>query len=64
MHYQRELVNTHDALTCCYRRFRTRSQIGRAMKSLGLEDVACWYGGNGIEARDRRPFQSDATGAS
>lgn len=64
MHYQWALVNTHDALTYWYRRFRTRSRIEREMKSLGLEEVACWYDGNGIEARGRRPFQSDATGAS
>ncbi len=51
MQYQWALVDTHDSLTCWYRHFRTRSQIERVMVSLGLEKVACWYGGNGIEAR-------------
>jgi SAM-dependent methyltransferase len=59
MHYQWSLVDTHDSLTCWYRRFRTRSQIERTMKSLGLEEVVCWFGGNGIEARGRRPFSQN-----
>jgi 2-polyprenyl-3-methyl-5-hydroxy-6-metoxy-1,4-benzoquinol methylase len=60
MQYQWALVDTHDSLTCWYRRFRTRPQIERAMKSLGLEEVVCWCGGNGIEARALRPIQSEA----
>jgi len=55
MQYQFALLDTHDSLTCWYRRFRTRTQIERTMKSLGLEDVVCQYGGNGVEARSRRP---------
>lgn len=55
MQYQWALVDTHDSLTCWYRRFRTKSQIERAMKSLGLEEVVCQHGGNGIEARGQRP---------
>lgn len=56
MQYQWALVDTHDSLTCWYRRFRTRSQIERAMKSMGLEGIVCWHGGNGIEARGQRPL--------
>ena len=37
--------------------FRIRSQIERAMKSLGSEEVVCRYSRNGIEAR-RVPLQS------
>lgn len=59
MQYQWALVDTHDSLTCWYRRFRTRSQIERAMYVLGLEEVVCWRGGNGIEARGRRPLASE-----
>jgi 2-polyprenyl-3-methyl-5-hydroxy-6-metoxy-1,4-benzoquinol methylase len=60
MQYQWALVDTHDSLTCWYRHFRTRSQIERTMKSLGLEEVVSWCGGNGIEARALRPLQSKA----
>jgi hypothetical protein len=56
MQYQWALVDTHDFLTCWYRRFRTRSQIERVMQSLGLEEVVCSYGGNGVEARPLRPL--------
>jgi 2-polyprenyl-3-methyl-5-hydroxy-6-metoxy-1,4-benzoquinol methylase len=60
MQYEWALVDTHDFLTCWYRRFRTRTQIERVMQSLGLQEVACWYGGNGVEARALRPLQSRA----
>lgn len=55
MQYQWALVDTHDSLTCWYRRFRTKSQIERLLRSLGLTQIECWYGGNGVEARGRRP---------
>ena len=59
MQYQWALVDTHDSLTCWYRRFRTRSQIRQRMESLGLEDIFCWYDGNGVEARAKRPIPQD-----
>jgi len=54
---QREwaLLDTHDSLTDYYKRFRTRSSIERTLRRLGLVDVEVWRGGNGIEARARRP---------
>jgi len=55
MQYQFALLDTHNFLTCWYRRLRTRTQIERTLKSLGLIDVVCSYGGNGVEARGRRP---------
>jgi 2-polyprenyl-3-methyl-5-hydroxy-6-metoxy-1,4-benzoquinol methylase len=60
MQHQWALVDTHDFLTSWYRHFRTRKQIERAMQSLGLEEIACWYGGNGVEARGRRPHSKAA----
>lgn len=54
MQYQWALVDTHDFLTCWYRRFRTCSQIERTMKSLGLDEIVCEYAGNGVEARGLR----------
>jgi 2-polyprenyl-3-methyl-5-hydroxy-6-metoxy-1,4-benzoquinol methylase len=63
MQYQWALVDTHDSLTCWFRRFRTCSQIERLMKSLGFEEIACSYKGNGVEARGKRPASSSAVRA-
>jgi len=54
---QREwaFLDTHDSLTDYYRHIRTRSQIRRTLEQLGLREIWCDYGGNGIEARGRRP---------
>jgi SAM-dependent methyltransferase len=49
------ILDTHDALRDPYKHFRTRSQIERTLVSLGLVDVWTVEGGNGIEARARRP---------
>jgi hypothetical protein len=56
---QREwaLLDTHDALTDWYKHFRTRGQIERALNALGVSEVACSYGGIGVEARARRPVR-------
>ena len=53
---QREwsLLDTHDALTDWYKRFRTQGQIRRTLARLGAADIWCEYGGNGVEARCRR----------
>ena len=54
---QREwaLLDTHNSLTGWYRHSRTRRQIITTLESLGLENVWCEYGGNGIEARGYLP---------
>jgi 2-polyprenyl-3-methyl-5-hydroxy-6-metoxy-1,4-benzoquinol methylase len=54
---QREwaLLDTHDALTDWHKHFRTRGQIRRDLERLGAVDICCEYGGNGVEARCRRP---------
>jgi hypothetical protein len=54
---QREwaLLDTHDSLTDHFKHFRTRRQIERQLHTLGLEQIWCEYGGNGVEARGRRP---------
>lgn len=55
---QREwsLLDTHDSLTDYYKRFRTKGQITSTLAKLGVEDIWCEYGGNGVEARGRRPI--------
>ena len=54
---QREwsLLDTHDALTDWYKHFRTKGQIRRTLERLGAVDIWCEHGGNGVEARCRRP---------
>jgi 2-polyprenyl-3-methyl-5-hydroxy-6-metoxy-1,4-benzoquinol methylase len=53
---QREwaLLDTHDALTDRYKHARSRDQIRAVLDALGLVEVWCEYGGNGVEARGRR----------
>jgi len=53
---QREwaLLDTHDALTDRYKHVRSRGQIRAVLDALGLVDVWCEFGGNGVEARGRR----------
>lgn len=54
---QREwaLLDTHDALTDRYKHFRTKRRISSYLKTLGAEAIWCERGGNGVEARCRRP---------
>jgi SAM-dependent methyltransferase len=49
------LLDTHDSLTDYFKHFRTRGQVQRLLERLGLGDVWSQYGGNGVEARGRRP---------
>lgn len=50
-------LDTHDSLTDWYKRFRNKSQIRKKLEELGAEDIWCEYGGNGVEARCRKPLQ-------
>ena len=49
------LLDTHDSLTDRFKHFRTKGQIVSLLRSLGAEEIACEYGGNGVEARCLRP---------
>ena len=55
LQYQWALVDTHDALTDYYKHFRNEVQIRDALSRLGAEGVWVTRGGNGVEARCRRP---------
>jgi 2-polyprenyl-3-methyl-5-hydroxy-6-metoxy-1,4-benzoquinol methylase len=50
------LLDTHDSLTDYFKHFRTRGQVRRVLERLGLDQIWCEYGGNGVEARGRRPL--------
>jgi SAM-dependent methyltransferase len=49
------LLDTHDSLTDWYKHFRSRDQIRSTLERLGATETWCEYGGNGVEARGRRP---------
>ncbi len=53
------LLDTHDSLTDWYKHFRTRGQIRTTLERLGAREIWCEYGGNGVEARGRRPGGHD-----
>jgi SAM-dependent methyltransferase len=55
LQHQWALLDTHDSLTDYFKHFRTRGQVKRLLESMGLEEIWCEYGGNGVEARGRRP---------
>lgn len=55
---QREwaLLDTHDSLTAWYSHARTRRQVRRTLEQLDMQEIWCHYGGNGVEARGKRPL--------
>lgn len=55
---QREwaLLDTHDSLTDWYKHLRSARSIRRTIEGLGLQNVWCERGGNGVEARGTRPL--------
>jgi SAM-dependent methyltransferase len=50
------LLDTHDSLTDWYKRFRTKGSILRTLQKLGAANIWCNYGGNGVEARCKKPL--------
>jgi 2-polyprenyl-3-methyl-5-hydroxy-6-metoxy-1,4-benzoquinol methylase len=53
--YEWAVLDTHDALRDWFKHFRTPAQIESTLKGVGLIDVWVASGGNGVEARGRRP---------
>lgn len=49
------LLDTHDGITDWYKHLRSRKQIISILKKLGALEISCGYGGNGVEARCRKP---------
>lgn len=49
------VLNTHDTLTDYYKHLRNVEQIQSCLASCGLTQIEAYYGGNGVEARARRP---------
>ena len=53
--YAWAMLDTHDCLTDVYKHKRSVEQIEECLVALGLENIEVSYGGNGVEARARRP---------
>lgn len=51
------LLDTHDGLTDWFKRIRNKKQIRATLEKLGAVDIWCEYGGNGVEARCKKPQQ-------
>ena len=49
------ILNTHDTLTDHYKHMRSTDEIRNCLVSNGLVDLEVSYGGNGVEARARKP---------
>jgi SAM-dependent methyltransferase len=49
------LLDTHDSLTDWHKRFRNKKQIETTLAALGATEIWCAYGGNGVEARCKKP---------
>ena len=54
-HYEWCRLDTFDSLTDYYKHLRTPNQIRATLASLNAEDVRVSRGGNGVEARCRKP---------
>ena len=49
------ILDTHDTLTDRYKHFRSAEEIRSSLQGCGLIDIEVVLGGNGIEARARKP---------
>jgi len=56
LQYEWSELDTHDSLTDWYKRLRSRRSIRKTLASLGARDLWVVRGGNGIEARCRKPM--------
>ncbi len=55
LQYEWTLLDTHDSLTDYYKHLRTPGQIAATLEALGCRDSWVARGGNGVEARCRKP---------
>lgn len=49
------LLDTHDSLTDWHKNFRNKPQMESLLTKLGATNIWCEYGGNGVEARCKKP---------
>jgi SAM-dependent methyltransferase len=56
-HYEWSKLDTHDQLTDYYKHLKTPSQIRQILERLSADNIEVWLGGNGVEARCRKPLK-------
>lgn len=61
LQYEWALLDTHDGLTDRHKHLRTPGRIASVLDSLEAVDVVVRRGGNGVEARARRPEPASPT---
>jgi len=49
------MLDTHDGLTDWYKHLRSQKQIKKLLEDINSESIDVWTGGNGVEARCKRP---------
>jgi SAM-dependent methyltransferase len=57
-HREWAVLDTHDSLTDWYKHLRTPSRIRTTLVELGADEISSVSGGNGVEARCRKPGPS------
>jgi SAM-dependent methyltransferase len=55
------MLDTHDTLTDVYKNFRSAEDISRCLEECGMTNIEVGLGGNGIEARARKPSSEQNT---
>jgi hypothetical protein len=55
LQYEWAVLDTHDGLTDFYKHLRTEAQIAETLRRLGADATWVARGGNGVEARCRKP---------
>ena len=55
-------LDTHDTLTDRYKHLRSAEQIEDSLTQCGMTEVNATYGGNGVEARARKPMHQGESG--
>ncbi|MEO8683025.1 MAG: class I SAM-dependent methyltransferase [Vicinamibacterales bacterium] len=56
LQYEWALVDTHDSLTDHFKHFRSAASIAATLARLGAAEIWVQKGGNGVEARCRKPL--------
>lgn len=54
-HREWSILDTHDVLTDFFKHYRSPEEIRAALEALGAEEIVSVPGGNGVEARCRKP---------
>ena len=50
------MLDTHDGLTDWYKHLRSRRQIKKTLENINSTSIEVNLGGNGVEARCKRPL--------